>query len=185
MAERKTIAFRVDESQKQKWKKYAENNPEYDSLSHLVRLAVVHEMSDRYGRAGSGGGVDSGKIGELVTAVQKVEGRLEEVEKNVEDATEAAYSTAEPAAEIPPKGEILSALPHGKNNAMTADAIAVELGIDNAETALMLAYELERLEGETSAVGRIVESEGEAAESWAEAMAGGGATVTKRYYREE
>lgn len=184
MAERKTIAFRVDESQKEKWAEYAENSPEYDSLSHLVRVSVAHEMSDQYGRAGSSGGIDS-QIGELVTAIQKVEGRLEEVEKNVEDATEAAYTTSKPAPEIPPKGEILSALPHGENSAMTADAIAVELGIDNAETALMLKYELERMEGETSAVERIVETEGEAAESWAEAMARGGDRITTRYYREE
>ena len=45
MAEKTTVAFRVDESVKEEWEQAAEG-PEYDSLSHLIRLAVQREITD-------------------------------------------------------------------------------------------------------------------------------------------
>jgi antitoxin component of RelBE/YafQ-DinJ toxin-antitoxin module len=45
MAEKTTVAFRVDESVKQEWEDAAEG-PEYDSISHLIRLAVQREIAD-------------------------------------------------------------------------------------------------------------------------------------------
>jgi antitoxin component of RelBE/YafQ-DinJ toxin-antitoxin module len=45
MAEKTTVAFRIDESVKQEWEKAAEG-PEYDSLSHLIRLSVQREIAE-------------------------------------------------------------------------------------------------------------------------------------------
>jgi antitoxin component of RelBE/YafQ-DinJ toxin-antitoxin module len=45
MAEKTTVAFRIDESVKSDWEDAAEN-PEYNSLSHLIRLAVQREIAE-------------------------------------------------------------------------------------------------------------------------------------------
>ena len=44
MAEKTTVAFRLDESVKKEWEDAAEG-PEYQSLSHLIRLAVQREIA--------------------------------------------------------------------------------------------------------------------------------------------
>ncbi|OYR37942.1 hypothetical protein DJ82_13430 [Halorubrum sp. Ib24] len=45
MAEKTTVAFRIDESIKSEWEDAAEG-PEYDSLSHLIRLSVQREITE-------------------------------------------------------------------------------------------------------------------------------------------
>lgn len=45
MGEKTTVAFRIDESVKDEWENAAEG-PEYDSLSHLIRLSVQREITD-------------------------------------------------------------------------------------------------------------------------------------------
>jgi hypothetical protein len=183
MAERPTIAFRVDAEQKAEWEGYADEHPEYDSLSHMIRVAVSHEMSDRYGpldgSAGDGGGE---QIGELMTAVEKMQRRLADVEDSVEDATEAAYTGSKAPQDTPSEGELLNALPHGEDSAMTADAIAVEVGATDYGTASWVGLELNRMADETAAVSRTVDG---GASSWAEAMSQGGDNVTVRFYRED
>jgi len=185
MVERPTIAFRVDESQKAEWDTYADENDEYDSLSHLLRVAVAHEMSDRYGPLAKGGGASGGggeQIGELVTAVDKMQRRLADVEDSVEDATEAAYTGGTAPRDTPSEGELLAALPHGRESAITAEAVAAEVGITNPATAHWVGMELYRMENETEAVKSYVEG---GAESWAEAMSMSSDAVTVRFYRED
>lgn len=159
MGERPTIAFRVDESQKRDWDTYARKNEEYDSLSHLIRVAVAHEMSDQYGPLGrvegGGGGGGGEQIGELVTAVEKMQGRLADVEKAVEDATEAAYSGGPTAQGLPPHGEILDAIPEGEDYAIPVEEIARRMDIEaDTEGARMqmLATELMGMEENTGAI---------------------------------
>jgi hypothetical protein len=41
-----TISIRIDQSKKEKWKQEAEENAEYNGLSHLIRLAVTKELGD-------------------------------------------------------------------------------------------------------------------------------------------
>ena len=158
MPERPTIAFRVDESQKEEWDAYARENEEYDSLSHLIRVAVAHEMSDRYGPVGQGGGASGGgeeQIGELVTAVEKMQHRLADVEDAVEDATEAAYTGGPTAEGLPPHGEILDAIPKGKDYAIPAEELARRVGLDpENDTVLLqtLGIELTGMEDDTGAI---------------------------------
>jgi len=158
MGERPTIAFRVDAEQKSEWEQYAAEEDEYDSLSHLIRVAVAHEMSDRYGPVGQGGGTDGGggeQIGELVTAVDKMQRRLAEVEDAVEDATEAAYSGGPTGEGMPSHGEILDALPTGEDHALTPIEIARRLDIDaktDAAATQMLGVELAGMVDDTAAV---------------------------------
>jgi len=162
MANKPTIAFRVSEGQKSEWENYADNNDEYDSLSHLIRVAVSHEMSDQYGPNDGSSTVEGGsneQIGELVTAVNKMQTRLEDVEDAVQDATEAAYTNKSTPQGFPSYGEILSVIPEEKNNALPANEIARRLNLDinvakpsNQDPRLAVVIEELREEGVVSIV---------------------------------
>jgi hypothetical protein len=187
MGERPTIAFRVDAEQKSEWEQYAAEEDEYDSLSHLIRVAVAHEMSDRYGPVGQGGGTDGGgggeKIGELVTAVDKMQRRLADVEDTVEDATEAAYSGSKVPDDTPTEGELLAALPRGEENAIMTEAVAAEVGATGPALVNWVGLELHHMEEETDAIKSVVDGGGH--ESFGEAMQSGGSATTTRWYRED
>ncbi|MEA5385898.1 hypothetical protein VB779_01410 [Haloarculaceae archaeon H-GB11] len=43
---RPQINIRVDEERKERWKQAAEESPEYDGLTHLIRLAVEQELAE-------------------------------------------------------------------------------------------------------------------------------------------
>jgi hypothetical protein len=120
-------------------------------------------MSDRYGPNGGGSSVEgsgsSEQIGELVTAVNKMQTRLEDVEDAVQDATEAAYTNKSTPQGFPSYGEILSVIPEGKNNALPANEIARRLDLDinvakssNQGSRLALVIEELREEGVVSIV---------------------------------
>lgn len=42
------ISLRVNDEKKEEWQQAVENSDEYDSLTHLIELAVHHEMDDRW-----------------------------------------------------------------------------------------------------------------------------------------
>jgi len=182
MVERPTIAFRVDESQKERWESYAEDNPEYDSLSHLLRVAVAHEMSDQYGVKGHGGGVGGEQVGELVTAVDKMGSRLEEVEERVKDTTEAVYTNIGDFSDAPDEGELLTAIPYGEENAILSESVASEVGVTDPATVSWVDMKLHHMEQKTGAVTSHIEG---GYSSFGEAMASDGSATTVRWYREE
>ena len=182
MEERPTIAFRVDESQKETWKTYAEDNPEYDSLSHLLRVAVAHEMSDQYGVKGHEGGGGSEQVGELVTVVNKMDSRLEEVEEKVQDATEAAYTSVGHSSDAPSEGELLTVIPYGKENAILSESVAAEVGVTDQATVSWIDMKLNHMEQKTGAIKSLMEG---GYSSFGEAMASDGSATTVRWYREE
>lgn len=152
MTERPTIAFRVEESQKDKWTEYADENDEYDSLSHLIRVAVVHEMSDSYGPLGrgSGSGIDAAggeQLGGVVTSVDQLESRVEEMQERLADATRAMNAGGGVSEET--LSAVYNALPKGADGSpTTAEGIAA--GIDPDPETVRVA--LEQLYETTSAV---------------------------------
>jgi len=151
MGERPTIAFRVDQEQKAEWEGYADEHDEYDSLSHLIRVAVAHEMSDHYGPNEGGSGPSSEQTGELVTAMNRIEGRLEDLEDSVASATDAMYSAGAGSDDF--STTVFSELPVGEENALSAGEIAQRLAVETAE----VRGALERLRNQTNAVRRLEE----------------------------
>lgn len=151
MPERPTIAFRVGESQKEEWEEYAKKHEEYDSLSHLVRLAIAHEMSDQYGPLGRnhGGGPSDEIAGELVTAMNEIQGRLDDLEETVSTATDAMYSAGAGSDNL--STTVFSELSTGEDRAESAKEIARRLGLETAE----VRGTLERLRNQTTVVRRI------------------------------
>lgn len=129
MAERPTIAFRVDETQEAKWKQYAEENDEYDSLSHLIRVAVSHEMSDSYGYADNNAGGGGQQVGEIETKVDKIEGRLDEMTDQLSSLNRAVNASGGVSEETLTK--VFNALPTAVERATTAVGIAEGLDVDS------------------------------------------------------
>jgi len=136
MGERPTIAFRVDESQKERWEEFAEENDEYDSLSHLLRVSVAHEMSDHYGPEGQGGGVDGQQVGKLVTTVEKMDSKLEDLEEQLENATRAINAGGGVSEST--LSDVYDALPTAPERATTAEGIAEGLDVDAQTTRVAL-----------------------------------------------
>lgn len=87
MAEKTTVAFRLDESVKQEWEKAAES-PEYQSLSHLIRLAVQREI------AGEESAPRTAEADTVQTVNSEVLESLNRLEKVTEDIQEEVKATA-------------------------------------------------------------------------------------------
>ncbi|WP_092732676.1 hypothetical protein [Halopenitus persicus] len=85
MAEKTTVAFRVDESVKSKWEDAA-TRPEYDSLSHLIRLSVQKEITDT-----ETAHTDTQTITEVAEDSEVLQSltRIERVVEDVQDEVEA------------------------------------------------------------------------------------------------
>jgi antitoxin component of RelBE/YafQ-DinJ toxin-antitoxin module len=107
MAEKTTVAFRIDESVKEEWEDAAER-PEYDSLSHLIRLSVQREITDtetapRTAQADTGTAGDSEMLQSL-NRLEKVTGEIqEEIEAfNREQESEEMYNLKQVLLEVLP-----------------------------------------------------------------------------------
>lgn len=81
MAEKTTVAFRVDETVKQEWEEATEG-PEYNSLSHLIRLAVQREITEtEAGETDTQAGVEAD--GEVLESLNRLEKTVEEIHEEM------------------------------------------------------------------------------------------------------
>lgn len=84
MAEKTTVAFRVDEAVKQEWEEAAEG-PEYDSLSHLIRLAVQREIADtETAHTDAQTDVEIGTDSEVLQSLNRIERAVTDVQNEME-----------------------------------------------------------------------------------------------------
>jgi antitoxin component of RelBE/YafQ-DinJ toxin-antitoxin module len=105
MAEKTTVAFRVDETVKSEWEDAAES-PEYDSLSHLIRLSVQKEITEtetKRPQEDPGSGLNS----EALQSLNRVERVVEEIEDEVkavarESRAEELYDLEQVLLEVLP-----------------------------------------------------------------------------------
>lgn len=82
MAENTTVAFRVDKSIKNEWEEAADG-PEYDSLSHLIRLSVQKEITNtQTAETEAQAGVERG--GEILESLTRLEKSVEEIQEEVD-----------------------------------------------------------------------------------------------------
>ncbi|MDL0137669.1 hypothetical protein PNP85_13975 [Halobacterium salinarum] len=107
MAEKTTVAFRIDESTKEEWEKAAKD-PAYQSLSHLIRLSVQREIAGeesapRTAEADTAQ-TDNSEVLESLSRIEKV---TEEIEKEVkatarEQRAEELYDLEQVLLEVLP-----------------------------------------------------------------------------------
>jgi hypothetical protein len=107
MAEKTTVAFRVDESVKQEWEDAAEG-PEYDSLSHLIRLSVQKEIIDtETGETDAQAGVSLAGDSEVLDSLTRLERTVEDIQDEMqavsrESRSEELYNLEQVLLEILP-----------------------------------------------------------------------------------
>lgn len=90
----------VGEEQKERWRTYAEENPDVDgTLSHLIRMAVEREVSSSRAEGDVSQMPGTEELGELLTAVRGIDTRLREIEGRLGVIERDADATG-PAGEI-------------------------------------------------------------------------------------
>jgi len=84
MAQKTTVAFRVDKTVKQEWEEAAEG-AEYDSLSHLIRLAVQREIADtETAHTDAQTDVEISANSEVLQSLNRIERAVTDVQDEVE-----------------------------------------------------------------------------------------------------
>ena len=121
------ISVMVPESSKEEWKQTAEDSGEYNSMSQLIRTAVGKEVSGKY----DSGGLERGDLQEVldervVRNLESVENILKGVQRQVSDIEDNTERQAEFGRFT--RIEVYSAIPKGKDNALTLEEISERLG---------------------------------------------------------
>lgn len=107
MAEKTTVAFRVDESVKSEWEDAAEG-AEYDSLSHLIRLSVQKEIADtETAETDAQAGVSLTGDSEVLDSLTRLERTVEDIQDEMkavsrESRSEELYNLEQVLLEILP-----------------------------------------------------------------------------------
>ena len=86
MAKDGYIGFRVAEETKERWQQATDENPEYRSLTHLICVAVRHELNDDVG---------GGEVADVDLDLSRLHARFDAIEgtlANVEDRVDDTYS---------------------------------------------------------------------------------------------
>lgn len=149
--ESKTVAFRIDEEKHQEWNDYAEENPEYESLSHMIRRSVQREIGrDAHPPTANhgGSGVDE-RVGELLETVERVHGRLDGIEDTMQGVTDSMHASSGVDEQLPI--EVFEAVPVGKENAITAERVSQVTG----RKVPSVRFALENLRRNTGTVKKV------------------------------
>lgn len=125
MSERAQIHIALSPEQKERWQGYADENPEYSSLSHLIRRSVIAEIEGRNDPEPSGsGGASEEAIRELHDEIRGLRNGLSDIGTTVHNIH---TTVSEPAMDREARTEVFAALPKGEENAETTDEIAGRL----------------------------------------------------------
>lgn len=84
MESKTTKTVKVPDARAEEWDTYVEQNPEVDSVSHLIRLSVQRQMSGKYDRRQrrSDDG-DAAESGEVKTALRQIQTAIGDVEERL------------------------------------------------------------------------------------------------------
>ncbi|WP_436935932.1 hypothetical protein [Halovenus marina] len=160
MEETTTVAFRVDASVKEEWEEAAEG-PEYDSLSHLIRLSVQREITDAE-RADNPPQAENNldSNGEVMKSITRIERSMERLSDEVEaigreNRDEELYDLEQVLLEIlpeynPSKHDLENPI-EADIEALTAEEAAAKIGADEEKVSNALL----RLSENTGQVKRL------------------------------
>ena len=133
MAERTQINFQVTDDVKERWDAAVEERADYDSLSHLLRVAVEHELAG--GGGGSGGpaaavdGAVGDRLDELLDESRETNRRLDRIQSDLAPVLDAV-ETSETADFADLMNRIFQELPRGRGR---AEVLAASMDHDRDE----------------------------------------------------
>jgi len=153
---RPQINFRIDAERKKRWKEAADESPEYDDLSHLIRLAVEKELADESNNSGT---VDASLDSESTDLLREVSGSTERIEQGVTDVKARLRQVEERIGESGPtfslKAAVRESLPEADSenpeDGLTVRQIAARLNAD--ESDVRDALDSLKREGEVRSLG--------------------------------
>lgn len=175
MPDRDRFNMLLPTDQKQRWGEYADESPEVDSLSHLVRLAVEKEIDGQNGSRENGADEEvSEQLGEVINQNRQLESRLQAMEArlgSIEQAVQEEPEVAKLANEvfgILPTGDEMERYddPKEKVPPMDVDGIAYSgLTEDIAElldaSELQVRKAIDKLQTDTARVRETESHDGE------------------------
>lgn len=133
MSERVTL--RVDERDKEQWKEAVQESPEYESLTHLIELAVFRElngMQDPTGGssdgAAAGGYSPDVSNGEIQQAIKGLEADIDSLETDIT----AIRSETEAVGAGSLADRLYDLLPESEESAKSYDEMARALDVAGA-----------------------------------------------------
>lgn len=165
MPEKTTVALRIAESVKNEWEAAAEG-PEYDTLSHLIRLAVQREIAGDCKPQAAQEDEGSDSTGEVLQQLSQIERSIAELQETTdivrEDIqAEAASDLEQVLFEVLPTAsmDVEAALEDYdiEQNADTPQEVAKRIGAD----ATTVTDVLKRLEANTAAIRSVSNRAGE------------------------
>jgi len=143
MGDKTTKTVKVGRSKADEWEDYVTENPEVDSVSHLIRLAVQKEISGAYDNPRSRTDNESqAASGQILTHLRKIETAIDDVETRVSaiegvKSAEANYdiekATFNTLPERPKSDTIDTAQESPPDFATTTEEIARHLGAEEAD----------------------------------------------------
>ena len=121
MADQKQLNVKLSAEQYQRWKTAADDDPEYSSLSHLVRQAVEREL------AGDTQATTSGVESDAVEYIRETVEENREALTGIQNVVTAIHEATDEPDDRRAKAEVWSVLPES-GEGMTPAAIADRLG---------------------------------------------------------
>lgn len=142
------VSIRVSEEKRERWKEHASENAEYESLTHLIELAVQREINGLYD-AGSGGSGGTGYSPEVTNA--ELHDTLRQLHRDVKNISSDMSALSDEVGQdaVPKVRAFFERLPEREADAVTPQQVADGMEfteVDDAREAL------ERLNEETGRV---------------------------------
>jgi hypothetical protein len=177
------IHARISAGKKAEWKEHKDSftvngEEKYNSFTDLIREAVDNQIARDKGQGGESPDFDmgsikvgeGGKIDELLSAVERVESRVDSLDTDVSQAVDAVHAQEGVDPDIVP--DVLEQLPDGRDNAEPTGDIIQRLS--NQYNAAQVRFALEDLQRNApTLVGSFVPAE----------QGGEGATYGESYAR--
>lgn len=133
MGELTTKTVKVPSSKAEEWDSYVEDNPEVDSISHLIRLSVERELQGKYEEPQTlSDDSDDAASGEVLTALRQLQTGINDLEERMN----ALERVGEAEANYNLRKAVFSFLPEERRSskyadwAITCEELAQKLGAD-------------------------------------------------------
>lgn len=154
MGELTTKTVKVPESMAEEWDSYLEDNPEVDSISHLIRLSVQRQLQEGFEQSKQvSTGSDDNVSGQTLTMLRRLQTSINDLHEEVDsirniNESEATYDL---------QRALFSLLPEGPKSmkynrwALTCEELANKLGAEEQAVQESL-NDLEEVTGEVRSV---------------------------------
>lgn len=133
MGELTTKTVKVPESKAEEWDAHVEENPEVDSISHLIRLSVERELQGKYEEPQTlSTNSDDAAFGEVLTALRQLQTSVGDLQERMG----AIERVEEAKANYDLQKAVFSFLPEERRSskyadwAITCEELAQKLGAD-------------------------------------------------------